>query len=220
MYKVLVVEDDPMVAMINMEYLGSVKNVSIAGHTKSQNETLEFLKKNEVDLILLDIFLGGENGLDILKEIREQGFTIDVIMITSANGREEISKALSLGSVDYLIKPFDLGRFKIAIGKFLKKNKLLSHETFTQEDFDSLLENKTDDFSVLPKGLNKKTLESVEKVISSIDKKFTIKDICEVTEVSNVTVKKYLDYLEGNGKIIGYVNYGNVGRPLYFYKKK
>ncbi|MGL6168066.1 MAG: response regulator, partial [Fusobacteriaceae bacterium] len=112
MKTVLIVEDDPMVAMINMEYLSNIKEIKVVGHTSNKNQTLKFIQENSVDLILLDIFLGNDNGLEILKEIRDLGYTTDVIMITSANRSSDVKKALSLGSVDYLIKPFDFERFK------------------------------------------------------------------------------------------------------------
>ena len=103
MKKVIVIEDDPMVAMINMEYLSKCGNVEIIGQGSTKEETLTFLKKFPIDLILLDVYLGDENGIDILQSIRALGYTTDVIMITSANGSQDIKKALALGCVDYLI---------------------------------------------------------------------------------------------------------------------
>ncbi|MGL4358339.1 response regulator, partial [Cetobacterium sp.] len=67
MKKVLVVEDDPMVAMINMEYISKISDLEIVGLAVNKEEVFKYLKTEKVDLILMDIFLGGENGLDILK---------------------------------------------------------------------------------------------------------------------------------------------------------
>lgn len=220
MKKVLIVEDDLMVAMINMEYLNEIKEVKLVGHTCNGADTLKFLAENRVDLILLDIFLGGENGLDILKEIREKGYTVDVIMITSANGVDEVRRALALGSVDYLVKPFDFDRFKIALSKFFRKDKALEEEKFTQEKIDKLYCSDNNNSFSLPKGLNEKTLENVRKVINQFQEEFTIKEVCEATDISNVTIKKYLDYLEKIREIRGDVTHGNIGRPLHLYRKK
>lgn len=221
MKRVLVVEDDPMVAMINIEYLSKIKGYEVVGNPVNFFETLEYLKKEKIDLILLDVFLMGENGLDILKEIRVRGYNVDVIMITSANDSEDIKKAFSLGSVDYLIKPFDFDRFKEAITKISNRNKIFNDKKITQKELDKIyiLDEKNLKLE-LPKGLNEKTFENLilllEKEFKDV---FGIKEACDLMGVSNVTIKKYLDYLEEIDIIEGSITYGNVGRPQYIYKK-
>lgn len=221
MRKVLVVEDDPMVAMINIEYLSKIRGYKVIGNPTNKEETFNYLKKEKIDLILMDVFLMGENGLDILKEIRIKGYDVDVIMITSANESEDIKKAFSLGSVDYLIKPFDFDRFKGAILKTHKRNDLLSEKKMTQKQLDELYFSKEDEKKLdLPKGLNEKTLENIMYVIEKrMGNEFSIKEACDIIGVSNVTVKKYLDYLEELEIIEESIIYGNIGRPQYIYKK-
>ena len=221
MKKVIIIEDDPMVAMINMEYLSKCGNVEIIGQGSTKEETLTFLKKFPIDLILLDVYLGDENGIDILQSIRALGYTTDVIMITSANGSQDIKKALALGCVDYLIKPFDFDRFKIAIEKTLQRDEILKNEKLYQCRIDIINLNENLDCNCdLPKGLNKNTLEEIELIIDNIqEEQFGIKDVCELSHLSNVTIKKYLDYLESTKKIKAFSIYGNIGRPLYMYKK-
>lgn len=220
MKKVIVIEDDPMVAMINTEYLSQIENIEVVGQGTNKNETFNLLAKKEVDLILLDIYLGNENGIDILQEIRSRGYTTDVIMITSANGNEEIKKALALGCVDYLIKPFDFERFVIAVEKVFQRDELLKNEKIDQHTIDNLSIPENMLPLELPKGLNENTLKKIITVIKTINKnEFGIKDICGGIKLSNVTVKKYLDYLESIKYIRAFSVYGNIGRPLYMYKK-
>lgn len=221
MKRVLVVEDDPMVAMINMEYLSKIEGMKVVGYAINKDETFNKLENEEIDIILMDVFLGGENGFDILKEMRGRGYTTDVVMITSANGSNDVKKALSLGAVDYLIKPFDFDRFKSAIQKILERDKFLKDTRVTQEGLDELYLKIVDvELDYLPKGLNPKTLELVKEGIKKLpNSEFTIKDICKTTDISNVTIKKYLDYLEKIGYISENITYGNIGRPQYIYKK-
>ncbi|MGL5175199.1 MAG: response regulator [Cetobacterium sp.] len=221
MKKVLVVEDDPMVAMINMEYISKISDLEIVGLAINKEEVFRYLKIEKVDLILMDIFLGGENGLDILKEIRGEGYLTDVIMITSANGSEEIKKALSFGCLDYLIKPFDFERFKCAIRKFYDRNAIFNEKKIVQEDLDKLSSASDETNINLPKGLNDKTLRLVIDKIEELNgKEFSIKEICELVEMSNVSTKKYLDYLQKVKHIEEKIIYGNIGRPQYIYKKR
>lgn len=221
MKKVLVVEDDPMVAMINIEYLSKISGYKVVGNPVNKRETFDYLENNEIDLILMDVFLMGENGLDILKEIRVKGYDVDVIMITSANESEDIKKAFSLGSVDYLIKPFDFDRFKEAILKIYRRGDLINEKRITQKELDKLyFSNDFQKDIVLPKGLNEKTLENIINIIENdLGEEFSIKEACDLAKVSNVTVKKYLDYLEDLEIIEESIIYGNIGRPQYIYKK-
>lgn len=220
MKKVLVIEDDPMVAMINCEYLSQFEEIQVIGNGINEKETLYYLKKYPIDIILLDVYLGAENGIDILQKIRSLGYTTDVIMITSANGSQDIKKAFALGCIDYLIKPFDFDRFKMSIEKIFQRDQLLKKEKLDQCTLDSLNTNENIQCDDLPKGLNENTLKKVINIIKNINEpEFGIKDICELANLSNVTVKKYLDYLESTRYIIAFSVYGNVGRPLYMYRK-
>lgn len=199
MKNVLIVEDDPMVAMINEEYLSSFQNIKVLGRTFTEKETLDFLTTHKVDLIILDVFLGEENGIEILKKIRTLGYTTDVIMITSANGGEDIKKAFSFGCIDYLIKPFDFERLKISIDKIFTRDEILNKSKVKQDSIDNI--------------------HSTPSSLNLPNEEFGIKDICQITDISNVTIKKYLDYLENIKYITSFTNYGNIGRPLYLYKK-
>ncbi|MBM6875887.1 response regulator [Fusobacterium mortiferum] len=222
MKNVLIVEDDPMVAMINEEYLSTFQNIKILGRTYTEKDTLKFLTTHKVDLIILDVFLGEENGIDILKSIRTLGYTTDVIMITSANGGEDIKKAFSLGCIDYLIKPFDFERLKLSIDKIFTRDEILNKTKIKQDSIDNI-QSISPVINVklnLPKGLNSKTLDKITQIIDNLpSEEFGIKDICQITDISNVTIKKYLDYLEAIKYIASFTNYGNVGRPLYLYRK-
>lgn len=220
MKRVVVIEDDPMVAMINMEYLSQIDNIEVIGQGTNEKETFDFLEKTDVDIILLDVYLGDENGIDILQKIRSRGYTTDVIMITSANGSEDIKKALALGCIDYLIKPFDFERFAMGIEKVFQRDELLKNEKIDQHTIDNLSLSENMQPMELPKGLNENTLKKIITVIKNIKaNEFGIKDVCERINLSNVTVKKYLDYLESIKYIRAFSVYGNIGRPLYMYKK-
>ena len=64
MYKVLIVEDDPMVAMINEQYILKNKDFCVCGTCKNGVEALDFLRKTLVDLVLLDVYMPLMNGRD------------------------------------------------------------------------------------------------------------------------------------------------------------
>lgn len=217
---VLIVEDDPMVALINKRYLEKITGVKTFGPVMYEKEIISSLKKNNIDLILMDVFLPEKSGIDILKSLREKNIFIDAIMITAANSTDEIKKAFAYGVVDYLVKPFEFERFKEAINKYKARKKvLLNEEVVSQSDIDSLIMNNSSENEVkLPKGLNARTLD---RIIDFLNEKsnevWTLREIAYEIKISNVTIKKYMDYLESIGKVDLEMNFGNVGRPEYKY---
>ena len=125
MFNVLIVEDDPMVAMINEQYIKRNKNFKVIGKCKDGKSALDFLCQNQVDLLVLDVYMPHTNGFELLREIRSRQMTVEAIMVTAANGRESLEEALHLGIVDYLVKPFTFDRFQMALEKFIAQNNAL-----------------------------------------------------------------------------------------------
>ena len=62
---VLIVEDDPMVALINKRYLEQITDIKTFGPVMYENDIIKSLKENDIDLILMDVFLPEKSGIDI-----------------------------------------------------------------------------------------------------------------------------------------------------------
>ena len=72
MYKVLIVEDDPMVAMINEQYILKNKSFSVCEKCKDGLSALEFLSNESVDLIIMDVYMPKLDGFETLRQIRKK----------------------------------------------------------------------------------------------------------------------------------------------------
>ncbi|AIE78112.1 Two-component response regulator, malate [Bacillus cereus] len=70
MIKVLIVEDDPMVAMLNTHYLEQVGGFELVQAVNSVKSAIKVLEESRVDLVLLDIFMPEETGFELLMHIR------------------------------------------------------------------------------------------------------------------------------------------------------
>ncbi|KGM45749.1 response regulator [Neobacillus niacini] len=226
MIKVLIVEDDPMVAEFNKRYLKEISGFSLAGIVHNVKDAQEFLEKEQVDLLLLDVYMPGMNGLELLQSIRESKIAVDVILITAAADTEKIQKALRLGVADYLIKPFEFERFSQAMEKYKNKSALFEEkQVLKQEDLDERIlhgeQRPSEDLTqTLPKGLTQSTLQNIINVIISKEGTiFSTDDIAESTYISRVSVRKYLKYLTQIGILEESLTYG-IGRPVYFYTFK
>jgi two-component system, CitB family, response regulator MalR len=226
MIRVLIVEDDPMVAEFNKRYLKEMKGFSLSGIVHTVKEAKEFLERNQVNLILLDVYMPGTNGLELLHFIRKQSMAVDVILITAAADTEKIQTALRLGAVDYLIKPFEFERFNQALLQykekyaFFEKNQVFKQEDLDDRFFHSEQRRTGEQIDELPKGLTSSTLQIILNVIKAKESSlFSTDDIAESTYISRVSVRKYLKYLTQLGVLEESLTYG-IGRPVYFYTLK
>lgn len=220
MITVLIVEDDPMVGFINKQYLNNIGDIRVLGPVYEEDEVISLLENEKIDLILLDVFLPKKNGIELLKEIRSRKFLVDVIVISAANSAEDLKGAFAYGIIDYLIKPFQFKRFEEAIGKYKLRQNLFSKDiALNQNDVDKIYAGNGEQNTSLPKGLNKLTLDKLIKFLSdNSDQVWTLREISNEINISNVTVKKYMDYLESINKVYVETTFGNVGRPELKYK--
>lgn len=221
MYKVLIVEDDPMVAMINERYISRNKQFHVAGTCKDGRSALEFLENNKVDLIVLDVFMPYIDGFETLRQIRKKQISVDVIMVTAANDRESLEEALHLGIIDYLVKPFTFDRFQMALEKFIAQTGALKQlEKLNQKNIDFIIDNsrkKSED--IHPKGIQEKTLHLiVEHLKENKAAWMTGDDIAEKIGLTGVTVRRYMNYLTESGMVISEMNYETGGRPCMIYR--
>ena len=221
MYKVLIVEDDPMVAMINEQYIKRNKNFEVVGKCNNGLSALDFLENNTVDILILDVFMPKMDGFETLRQIRNKQITVDAIMVTAANERESLEEALHLGIVDYLVKPFTFDRFQMALEKYIAQNNALKDiETLNQKNIDHIIDNsrkKSDD--LFPKGIQEKTLELImEYPKANKNIWFTGDEIAEKINLTGVTVPRYMNYLAESGRVVSEMNYETGGRPRMQYK--
>lgn len=224
-YKVLIVEDDPMVAMINEQYVKQNKNFTVSSICRNGDEALSFLDDNAVDLIVLDVFMPVMDGVETLKTIRERKVSSEVIMVTAANDTQTLERTMHLGVLDYLIKPFTMERFSIALEKFMSQNKTLKENTILdQKSIDLLMSSKQESKQFLreaeyPKGINRKTLSTIMNFFDENTGWQTVDMIADKLKISIVTIRHYMNYLVEKRIVMEDINYETGGRPSMLYRK-
>lgn len=222
MIEVLIVEDDPMVAELNRRYLERIEGFVLAGIVQSGNDALAFLQTHHVDLVLLDVFMPGMNGLELLTAIRSEQYGVDVILVTAARDNQSVQQALRQGAVDYLIKPFEFTRFQAALLAFKKRKDWMGQQdNLCQQELDKQIFSQTilgAEGIDLPKGLDRNTLKRVWEQISQTAGEFTADDMAKQVGISQVSMRKYLKYFLSAELLYVEISYGAVGRPLYRYR--
>ncbi len=224
MIKVVIVEDDLMVAAINKQYIQKTPGLDVVATFHNGKDAWDFLRNTEVQLLILDLYMPNISGLELLRKIREAEYQIDVIMVTAANDVESLETALHLGILDYLVKPFKYERFSKAIDKYLLKNKMMeSGINFKQEDIDELINLRQESFvdkqMELSKGLQDKTIYLIRGYMNDRKNEFlTSEEISAHTGLSKVTVRRYMNYFIESNEVISDVDYKTGGRPSIKYK--
>lgn len=219
MIKTVIVEDDLMVASINNQFAIKTPGIQVIASFHNGRDALAFLKETKVDLILLDLYMPGFTGLELLRELRQSGNDAEVIMITAANDTEHIKEAMQLGIVDYLLKPFQYDRFSEAMDKYLLKRKIMQKGMeCTQADIDQLIlvkrPSEKSKEAELQKGLQRQTLERIRECLKKYKGKYlTSEQIAGEAELSQVTTRRYLNYLVDADEAESKVDYFTGGRP-------
>ena len=126
-YKTIIVEDDLMVCSILEKQLGKFAQLRLEGNYRRCADALEYLRQmpDGADLIVLDYFMPGMNGIEFLAELRKFNTDIQVIMITSADDYQVIRSAMCYGICDYILKPFNSARLEKAVARFDTVMKLV-----------------------------------------------------------------------------------------------
>lgn len=220
-YNVLIVEDDPMVSMINEQYVNRNKAFRVVEKCKDGKSALEYLENNDVDLIILDVYMPLMDGFETLRQIRKNKKSVDVIMVTAANDRASLEEALHLGVVDYLVKPFTYDRFRIALDKYVSQIAALKDiDTLNQKNIDFIIENaRKKSEELYPKGIQEKTLQTIlDEMKKNPSKWMTGDEIAERIGLTGVTVRRYLNYLTEKGILLSEIDYETGGRPCMRYR--
>ncbi len=222
----IIVEDDPMVAQINQQYLRRMGNFEIDGIFSNGQDTLEYLRSHPVDLVILDMYMPMVSGCELLRKMAAENINSAVIMVTAATEVQVVDEALRLGVVDYLIKPFSFQRFQEAIRKYLSQRNLLkSTVSVDQSVVDQLLRSEVPASAAeqgeLRKGLNQKTLAYIHEYLQEhAAEKHTCESISSASGLSKVTVRRYLNYLIETDQVLSSIDYETGGRPRVLYRLK
>lgn len=219
--KILIIEDDPMVRLINHRFLERIPALKAAQITECESAVMasSLPELPTYDLVLLDMYLPKMSGTDFLAVLTQRGLHPQVIMMTAANDQQTLRDAVNYGVLDFLIKPFTFERFEQALAKFTRVMAVDQQSTVSQQDLDSLFlgeaTGEVDDRPTeLPKGLAKLSLQRILATVKTLVTDFSNQDVADQTGLSRVSTKKYLDFLVEIGYLKSRVVYRGNGRPL------
>ena len=180
MYNVLIADDNLQIVSILKEYCKKNNfNVTLA---HDGEETLEKIRNNKFDIVLLDIMMPKKNGFDVCKEVRTFS-NVPIIMITARGEDFERIMGLETGADDYIVKPFSPGEVIARIHAILRR--VIPNENINQEkifSYDNLTINLSD-FTVKINdediSLTKKEIELLWLLSTNRNKVFTRENLLD-----------------------------------------
>ncbi|MBI1178031.1 response regulator [bacterium] len=147
MDKILLIDDEADVQYSFRRIFASPEiELTTAG---SGEEGLQLIPRVHPDLVIMDVRMGGINGLETLRRLREIDTKLPVIMMTAYGTTQTAIEAMKLGAFDYLLKPFDIPKLKQLVADALKASRdmkqIVSYEPMLEtEDYEQGIVGRSD----------------------------------------------------------------------------
>ena len=221
MIDVLIAEDNITVVNVLKAFFDKVDGFNIVKVCNNGLSALDYLQKNTVDLLLLDISMPVMNGFTLVEKLRKNQNYVDVIFVTAMNNTQSVKNALKYGAVDYMVKPFSFERFLCTMQNYKVRYSVLNKQrTINQNEIDKIINHSIDTTfnTLLPKGITQITLNEIFDVIETFEKEFTLEDLLKKINMSKVALRNYMGFLIQEGILEKQIQRGSVGRPQFIYK--
>ncbi|RPK74299.1 Transcriptional regulatory protein CitT [Streptomyces sp. ADI97-07] len=227
--RVLVVDDDFMVAKLHGRYVSAMDGFTVVGVAHSGADALRAARRLRPDLVLLDIYLPDMDGIAVLRELRaaeeRSGDTrsADALFITAARDAGVVRAALRAGALHYLIKPFHRSALEEQLHHVASLRNRLdaldeARQEARQEDVDRIFGTRPPGSRELPKGLAARTADLVERILRAHPAGLSASECAEAGALSRVSARRYLEYFAETGRAEVSLRYGGTGRPERRYR--
>ena len=227
MYRVIIVEDDPEIARSTKQFVGKWPELQVKSIFSNGQEALNDIWLEPADLIILDLFMPQMNGKEFLYRLRKETMQTAVIVVTGANDAANIRDVLPYGIVDFLMKPFSMSRFSLAIERFLLRQQLIAaHGALEQKELDAMLfDSPHPNGASKTERLEEKGLkpERYQEILSCMDaapgRDFQAEELASLVGLSKVSIRRYLNDMLESGAITSNVAVRDGAKPVMMYSR-
>jgi two-component system CitB family response regulator len=219
MIDVLVVDDDFRVAKVHTGLVERIQGFRVVGRAHTAAEARTTARDLRPDLVLLDIYLPDESGLDLLSDL-----DADVIIASAAADTASVRTAFSRGALHYLIKPFTVRELSERLTAYARyRDRLAGARDLTQTAIDHAvmaLYATVPREARVPKGQSPATARLVGEALERADGPRSAVEIADEVGISRATAQRYLASLASTGRVQVSLRYGMAGRPEHQYAWK
>lgn len=155
---ILAIDDEADMLATYQSILKKNYNILTAASGK---EGMKIVQESSPALVLLDIRMPGEDGIEILQKIKAQDPDLEIIMVSASKDVASAVKAMKLGALEYVTKPFDVKELQALIEKGMEKRALVRENLYLRES----LKEVTSYYDLIGKTLPmKKLYETIDKI--------------------------------------------------------
>lgn len=152
MFTVLVVEDDQPLSRLFGTILG--RNGYNAHTVCTASAALHCLEQEYVDLIITDVMLPDMDGFELIRQLRESGSTLPILLVTARETLADKERGFTAGADDYMVKPVEVEELLLRVRALLRRARMISQRKLTvgttRLDYDTLTLTQNGEEEILP----------------------------------------------------------------------
>lgn len=222
MIRVFLVDDEALAQELHALYVSRMAGFEVVAQAQSAQAAAAAIiaAPDRYDLVLLDMTMPDGDGLAVLRAIRAAGVQVDVIAVTAVRDVNTVHQMVSLGVVNYLVKPFSFATFRDRLEAYrtYREQTLATTGAATQSEIDALLGAlRPSTPATLPKGLSPETLRLVTTAIRDYGP-LSSQETADQLGISRVVARRYLEHLVTEHLVTRSPRYGSPGRPESEYR--
>lgn len=219
--RVLIVDDDEIVARLHASFLAGLEGFVVCGVAATGPEAVSAIRTATPDVVLLDMHLPEFSGLEALRIVRaDRPRQFEVIAVTAARDVDTVRDARRAGVRHYLAKPFsadDLRRRMVDVARELaSRPPSAAAAELAQSQIDAMMTSSTAPAGP-PKGISPETLEAVRSALAAAPG-VSAAELGERIGLSRVSARRYLEHLVDGGAAHRSLDYSAAGRPTTRYR--
>jgi DNA-binding NarL/FixJ family response regulator len=183
MLRILIADDHPIVRQGLKQILSEEPDIEVVGEAQNCQEVLELVRKQDWDIVVLDITMPGRGGLDVLKELKQERPKLPVLILSVHPEDQYAVRALKAHASGYMTKDSAPEELVKAIRKILRGGKYISPTLADKLAFDLEAENE--------KPLHETLSDREHQVLLMIASGKTVSEIAEELSLSVKTIDTY-----------------------------
>ncbi|MEW5768846.1 MAG: response regulator [Pseudomonadota bacterium] len=187
--RIILVDDHTLFRKGLAELLEREGAVRVAAITGNPEQVPDLLRQHRPDVLLLDLNLGGADGINVMQELRAEGFTLPVLMLTVSEAEEDLARALRNGANGYLLKSMEPDEVVDAIARAARGETVVAPAMTAK--LVKLLDNKGQNTTSLLETLTQRERE----ILAHLARGESNKAIARQLEISYDTVKLHVRHI-------------------------
>lgn len=129
MFRILIAEDDAALSQLFSRVL--VRSGYLPFTAADGQEALDILEREYIDLIISDIMMPRMDGYTLVRQLRDAGNTLPVLMITAKDGFSDMQQGFLSGTDDYMVKPVNVNEMVLRVGALLRRAQMINERRQT-----------------------------------------------------------------------------------------